>query len=111
MPRTSPHKPGSPAAEAAWYDSPEGRRQTQRELELALKRGAVLRSQGAPIPPAAAEVLAELVEKAKPNATRPVSIRLPLAGIEQARKIGAKQGIGYQTILKRAIHAGLKKVS
>jgi hypothetical protein len=100
-----------PAAEAAWYASPEGRRKTQREFESALKRGAVLRSKGSAIPLTDAKTLAALVERAKANATRAISIRLPIADIDRAQQIAAKQGIGYQTVLKRAIRAGLKKVS
>jgi predicted DNA binding CopG/RHH family protein len=34
-----------------------------------------------------------------------------VADLERAKRIAAKEGIGYQTVLKRAIRAGLKKVS
>lgn len=54
-------------------------------------------------------MLTELMEMAKAHATRAISIRLPLADIERAQKIAAKRGIGYQTVLKQAIRAGLKK--
>jgi hypothetical protein len=99
------------AAEAAWYASPEGRRQTQREFERALKRGTVLRSEGARIPLSDAKVLAELVERAKAKATKAISIRVPVADIERAQEIADKQGVGYQTVLKQAIREGLRKVS
>jgi len=108
------HKPTSKpteAAEAAWYASPEGRRQTQREFERALKRGTVLRSQGARIPLSDAKVLAELVEQAKAKATKAISIRVPVADIERAQEIADKQGVGYQTVLKHAIREGLRRVS
>lgn len=111
MPRKSKHESEPLSDEAAWYATPEGRRQTQREFERALKRGALLRSAGSAIPPTDARVLAELVEQAKAKATKAISIRLPVADLEQARRIAAKQGVGYQTVLKRAIHVGLKKVS
>jgi len=41
MPRksTKPHKPKAKTGEADWYASAEGRRQTQREFERALKAG------------------------------------------------------------------------
>ena len=61
MPRKSMPDLKSEAEEAAWYATPEGRRQTQREFE-------------------------------------------------RARKIAAKQGISYQTVLKQAIRAGLIRV-
>ena len=111
MPRKSKAEMESEPAEAAWYASQEGRRQTQREFERALKRGTILRSEGSTIPLTDAKVLAELVEQAKANATKAISIRLPVADLEQAQRIAAKEGIGYQAVLKRAIRAGLKKVS
>ncbi|MBI1788542.1 MAG: hypothetical protein HYR60_13455 [Acidobacteria bacterium] len=111
MPRKLKPELESAAAEAAWYASQEGRRQTQREFERALKRGAILRSAGSNIPLTHAKVLAELVEKAKANVTKAISIRLPVADLERAQQIAVKEGIGYQTVLKRAIRAGLKKVS
>ena len=111
MPRKLKTKLESAAAEAAWYASQEGRRQTQREFERALKRGTILRSEGSAIPLTNAKVLADLVEKAKTNGTKAISIRLPIADLDQAQQIAAKQGIGYQTVLKQAIRAGLKMVS
>ncbi|HWB99970.1 MAG TPA: hypothetical protein VG672_24850 [Bryobacteraceae bacterium] len=90
--------------------APRGR-QTQREFARAIKRGMLLRSEGSTIPLTDAKVLAELVEKAKANVTRAISIRLPVVDLERAQRIAARDGIGYQTVLKRAIHAGLKKVS
>lgn len=111
MPRKLKVDSDAAASEAAWYASQEGRRQTQREFERALKRGAILRSEGASIPATDAKLLAELIEKARANATKAISIRLPVADLDQAQQIAAKQGIGYQTVLKRAIRAGLRKVS
>jgi hypothetical protein len=101
----------SEAEEAVWYATAEGRRRTRREFERALKSGALLRSDGAKIPHTDGKVLAELMAQAKAKATRPISLRLPFADIERARKIAAKQGIGYQTVLKQAIRAGLDDVT
>jgi len=110
MARKSTTKP-SEAAEAAWYATPEGRRQTQREFERALSRGTVIRSDGASIPRSDDKLLAKLVEQAKAKATKAISIRVPVADLERARKIAGKQGVGYQAVLKQAIREGLKKVS
>ena len=107
MPRKSMPDLKSEAEEAAWYATPEGRRRTRREFERAIKSGTLLSSDGAKIPHTDAKVLTELMEQAKAKATRPISLRLPFADIERARKIAAKQGIGYQTVLKQAIRAGL----
>jgi hypothetical protein len=98
-------------SEESWYASEAGRRGTQREFERAIKRGTILRSKGAILRLTDSKVLAELVEQAKAKATKAISIRLPVADLDQAQKIAAKEGIGYQTVLKRAIRAGLRKVS
>lgn len=110
MARKSAGKPAA-GADAEWYSTPEGRRQTQREFERALKRGTVLRSEGTRIPLSDAKVLAELVEQAKAKATSAISIRVPVADLERAQEIADKKGIGYQTVLKQAIREGLTKVS
>jgi hypothetical protein len=89
----------------------DGRRQTQREFERALKQGTLVRSPGSAVPLTDAKVLAGLVEKAKARATKAISIRLPVADLEEARRIAGKKGIGYQTVLKQAIQAGLRKIS
>jgi hypothetical protein len=96
------------AEEIDWYASPEGRRQTQREFEKALKDGTLIRSSGSRTPRTNPKVLKTLLEQAKVHATRPVSIRLSIADIELARSIASKRGTGYQTVLKEAIRAGLK---
>ena len=111
MPRKLKTELVTESAEAAWYASQSGRQQTQREFERALKRGSILRSAGSSIPLTDPKVLAELVEKAKANATKAISIRVPISDLNEAQQIAAKHGIGYQTVLKRAIRAGLKRVS
>lgn len=111
MPRKSTKlsKPRSETEETDWYASPEGRRQTQREFERALRNGTVIRSPGSRIPRTNPKVFEALLEQAKVNATRPVSIRLSIADIELAKSIASKQGVGYQTVLKQAIRKGLKR--
>jgi predicted DNA binding CopG/RHH family protein len=99
----------SEAEEAAWYATPQGRRQTEREFARALKDGTLTRSTGSKITKTDTKVLARLMEQAKRNATRSISIRVPIADLEHARRIAEKTGIGYQTVLKQAIRRGLKK--
>lgn len=108
MPRKSTEtlKFKSEAHEAAWYTTPEGRRQTRREYEKALKEGTVIRSNGVD-----GTVLRQLMEQAKERATRAISIRLPVADIERAQAIAHQKGIGYQTVLKDVIRKGLRKAS
>ncbi len=108
MPRKSKRIPKrkSKTEETDWYASAEGRRQTQREFERALRKGTVIRSGGSRISRTSRSVLEKLLEQAKSNATRPVSIRLSIADIELAKNIAAKKGIGYQTVLKQAMHKG-----
>jgi len=97
------------AGEADWYATPEGRRQTQREFARALKEGTLIRSAGSKIAKSDARLLVQLMEQAKRNATRSISIRVPIADLEQGREIAEKAGVGYQTVLKRAIREGLKR--
>ncbi len=94
--------------EADWYASPEGRRQTQREFERALREGTLRRSPGMRAAKTDPKVLEEVMRQAKENATRAISIRVPISDLERAKQIADKTGVGYQTVLKQAIREGLK---
>ena len=111
MPRTPTDVPKfkSDAEEADWYVTPQGRRQTRREFARALKDGNLVRAAGSKISKTDSNVLFQLMEQAKQNATRAISIRVPIADLEQARRIAEKPGVGYQTVLKQAIRKGLKR--
>jgi len=95
--------------EAGWYATPQGRRQTEREFARALKDGTLIRSTGSKIAKSDRNVLEQLMQEAKRNATRSISIRVPIADLEQAQQIAKKTGVGYQTVLKQAIREGLKR--
>jgi predicted DNA binding CopG/RHH family protein len=43
--------------------------------------------------------------------TKHVSIRLPVADIERARKLAGKRGVGYQTVIKTLLHEALNRES
>jgi hypothetical protein len=111
MPRRSTDAPKSKsdADEAGWYATPQGRRQTQREFARALKDGTLIHSAGSKIAKTDPKVLERLMEQARQNATRSISIRLPIADLERARRIAERTGVGYQTVLKQAIRKGLKR--
>ena len=111
MPRksTSVSKFKSEAEEADWYASPRGRRQTQREFARALRTGTLSRSPGLKAARTDRNLLEQLVEQAKENATRAISLRIPIADLERAKQIAETSGVGYQTVLKRAIREGLRK--
>jgi len=111
MPRKSaePQKFKSESEEAAWYATPEGRRQTEREFTRAIRQGRLTRSDGRDIPKTDPKLLNALMERARRNATRAISIRVPIADLERARQIAAKTGVGYQSVLKKAIREGLKR--
>ena len=114
MPRKSTEIPNfkSEAEEAGWYATPAGRRQTQREFERAIKDGTlIVNPKGLNIPRTDPKILAELLAHAKARATQSISLRVPVADIEAAKKIAARRGIGYQTVLKQAIRDGLKRRS
>jgi predicted DNA binding CopG/RHH family protein len=51
------------------------------------------------------------MEQAKESATRAISIRIPVADLERAQRIAGQTGVGYQTVLKRAIREGLEKAA
>jgi histidinol phosphatase-like enzyme len=111
MPRKSTEvmKLKANAEEAEWYATPQGRRQTQQQFARALKDGTLIRSTGSKIAKTDPRVLEQLMEEAKRNATRSISIRVPIADLEQAQQIAEKTGVGYQTVLKQAIREGLKR--
>ena len=111
MPRKSTNVPGfkSDADEADWYATPEGRRQTQREFVRALRAGTLSRSSGLKAAKTDPKALEQLMEQAKETATRAISIRIPIADLEHAERIAGETGVGYQTVLKRAIREGLTK--
>lgn len=111
MPRKSTDVPKfkSEADEADWYRTPQGRRQTQREFARAIKDATLIRSHGSEIAKTDPKVLRQLMEQAKQNATRSISLRVPIADLEQAQRIAEKTGLGYQTVLKQAIREGLKR--
>ena len=49
------------------------------------------------------------MEQAKARVTRAISIRIPIADLERAERIADETGVGYQTVLERAIREGLNK--
>jgi len=95
--------------EAGWYATPQGHRETQREFARALKAGKLSRSEGLKVKRTDPKILEELMERAKENATRAISIRIPIMDLERAKRIAEETGAGYQTVLKQAIREGLKK--
>jgi len=99
----------SDAEEADWYATAEGRRLTQREFARALRAGTLSRSAGLKVTKTDPTILKNLMEQAKESATRAISIRVPIADLERAKRIAEETGAGYQTVLKQAIHEGLKK--
>jgi hypothetical protein len=99
----------SDAEEANWYATPGGRRQTQREFVRALRAGTLRRSSGLKVAKTDPKVLEQLMEQAKESATRAISIRIPIADLERAKRIADETGVGYQTVLKRAIREGLRR--
>lgn len=111
MPRKSTNLPSfkSDIEEADWYATPQGRRQTQREFARALRAGTLSRSAGLKVAKTDPRLLEQLMEQARESATRPISLRIPIADLERAKRIAEETGVGYQTVLKQAIRKGLKK--
>ena len=111
MPRklTSRPKFESESEEADWYATPQGRKQTQREFTRALRTGTLSRSAGLKVAKTDPKMLERLMQQAKENATRAISLRVPIADLERAKQIAEETGVGYQAVLKRAIREGLRK--
>ena len=66
------------------------------------------------------EVITELFLKARKEgrikrlpvvrgATKPVTIRMPVADVEAARKIAERRGVHYQTYIKGLLHQALER--
>lgn len=57
------------------------------------------------------EKVAALLARAKEKQTEPISLRLPIADLEEAKRLASKHGVGYQTLLKQIIHEALGRAS
>ncbi len=102
----------SEAEEADWYASPAGQRETEHEMEKAIRSGAAkVYPDGRNIKRTDPAVLAELLDDVKGRKTQAVSLRIPARDIEAAKEIAAKAGIGYQTVLKEIISKALRQAS
>lgn len=42
--------------------------------------------------------------------TKSISLKMPVADLEQARRIAERKGLPYQTLLKSLIHEGLQRL-
>jgi hypothetical protein len=121
--------------EADWYHSPAGKRYTSQKLADAMRKGIMISEARTPEERKAAmnqarsegravrfkyglevkrtdpAVLENLMKRVKAKQTQSVSLRIPLADLEKAKKLAEKTGIGYQTLLKEIIHEGLQRAS
>ena len=113
MPRNLKREMVEPAfkneAEAAdWYASAEGETFAERVLTRAIRNGTAVVETGK-VTKTDPKMLQELVERAHAAVLKPVSLRVPQGDIEIAKAIGKRKGIGYQTVLKEALHEGLRR--
>ncbi len=53
--------------------------------------------------------LRELLDEARNGGLTAISLRLPQGDLDAAKRLAAKTGKGYQTILKEIIHEGLQR--
>lgn len=102
----------SEAEEAAWWDSPEGRKTLEREMDEGVRKGtAKFYPKGLKVKRTDPALLKEIRERIEAKRTQAVSLRLPVSDIEAAKKIATEAGIGYQTVLKEVISKGLRRAS
>jgi predicted DNA binding CopG/RHH family protein len=81
--------------EADWWASAEGRAFLKKKSRESQTKG---------IQPAGSGLVARMN-----RASTQIALRLPVADLEQARKIAERKGIGYQTLLKMLVHEGLER--
>jgi predicted DNA binding CopG/RHH family protein len=86
----------SESEEADWWASPAGRSYVKRKSAEAQSRE--VRARGS-----------SLVANLNEGRSTQIAIRLPGSDLAQARKIAARKGIGYQTLLKMLVHEGLAR--
>lgn len=95
----------SEAEAAAWFDSPAGRRHASRVLREAVREGTLIVETGLPDP----AKLQKLMEGARQAVTKAISLRISQGDLEEAQRVAKRRGVGYQTVLKEIISAGLKR--
>lgn len=134
MPTKSITKPKfkSEAEEADWYHTKEGHEHSYRTLQKAIRKGKIIVEEkltireasklaketgklvvmrnGSGVKPTDPAVLERLLEEARGGITKPVSLRIPQADLEAAKRFAEKTGKGYQTVLKEIIHEGLQRI-
>jgi hypothetical protein len=86
----------SESEEADWWASPAGRSYVKRNSGEAQVKGARVKG-------------SSLVTKLNERRSTQIAIRLLGSDLAQARKIAARKGIGYQTLLKMLVHEGLAR--
>ena len=122
----------SEAEEADWWASPAGRRYASRGFQQKFNEGKLIVSEkttmdkniveemkrtgsmvyfknGLKVKRTDPADIQELTDRMKAKQTQAVSLRIPIADLEAAKKIAGKAGIGYQTLLKDLIHEGLRR--
>ena len=85
----------SESEEVDWWASAPGRAFIKRKTRDTQANGQKLRG---------SRLVAQLNKK-----STQIALRIPQADIDAARKIAARKGIGYQTLLKMLVHEGLQR--
>lgn len=82
----------SEAEEAAWWDAHRSEVETEIRRRMKQKRSLTL---------------SNLVQRTKPS--QPVTLRIAKEDLETARRLAARQGLGYQTYIKMLLRGALAK--
>jgi hypothetical protein len=132
MPTTSTTKKPrfeTEAEEAEWYHTKAGREYAKRMVEQASRKGklvvdekltpreaadlakktgkSIVLRNGAAAKPTDPAVLQEIMNRVSAKQTLAISIRISHEDLNTAKRLAKEAGIGYQTLLKDIIHAGL----
>jgi predicted DNA binding CopG/RHH family protein len=94
MARPKVPKFANEADEARWWD--EHKKMVEENLLRAMRDGTAQRG-----------TAQRLIREARES--KNITIRMPTADIERARKLSDKKGLGYQTLIKMLLHESLER--
>lgn len=89
---------GNESEEADWWASCDGRNFVKEKSAASKANKDKLKGSA-------------LVRRLNSKSSVQIAIRLPEADLAEARRIAARKGIGYQTLLKMLLHEGLRRES
>lgn len=106
MPKKSIPRFASEAEEARWWAAHQDNLAEFVDMQPSLASDLAQRL-GLPPREIAIEQARQAAER---HGTKAISLKMPVADLEQARRIAKRKGLPYQTLLKSLIHEGLERL-